>query len=105
MPACIPQVNICFEIDANGILKCSARELATGNKNGIAITEHSGRLSKGEIQRMVKEAEKYKSADEEYRHKVKAMNDLEKYALEMKRLLNCPWRKIGPKDEKNGGCS
>ena len=51
----------------------------------------------------MKEAEKYKAADEEYRHKAKAMNDLDKYAFEMKRMLRCHWRKIGLKGKRKMG--
>uniref|UniRef100_A0ACD5XEJ4 Uncharacterized protein n=1 Tax=Avena sativa TaxID=4498 RepID=A0ACD5XEJ4_AVESA len=64
-----PEINVIFDIDANGILKVSAEDMATGNKNNITITADKGRLSTEEIQRMVQEAEKYKSADK----KVKKM--------------------------------
>lgn len=65
---------------AAGILNVSAEDKTTGNKNKITITNDKGRLSKDEIERMVQEAEKYKSEDEQARRKVEAKNGLENYA-------------------------
>jgi L1 cell adhesion molecule like protein len=59
-PRCVPQVEVTFDIDANGILNVSASDKTTGKSNRITITNDKGRLSKEEIERMVEEAEKYK---------------------------------------------
>jgi len=93
-PRGVPQINVCFDIDANGILNVSAEDKTTGNKNKITITNDKGRLSKEEIERMVQEAEKYKAEDEEHKKKVEAKNSLENYAYNMRNTLN---------DEKVGG--
>ncbi|KAL5056234.1 hypothetical protein RYX36_036917 [Vicia faba] len=64
-PRGVPQITVCFDIDANGILNVSAEDKTTGQKNKITITNDEGRLSKEEIEKMVEEAEKYKAEDEE----------------------------------------
>jgi L1 cell adhesion molecule like protein len=63
-PRGVPQIDVTFDIDANGILNVSAEDKTTGNKNRITITNDKGRLSKEQIERMVREAEQYKSEDE-----------------------------------------
>ncbi|PKI74704.1 hypothetical protein CRG98_005031 [Punica granatum] len=68
-PRGVPQITVCFDIDANGILNVSAEDKTTGQKNKITITNDKGRLSKEEIEKMVQEAEKYKSEDEEHKKK------------------------------------
>ncbi|KAM3872009.1 heat shock 70 kDa protein 1-like [Diretmus argenteus] len=83
-PRGVPQVDVTFDIDANGILNVSAVDKSTGKENKITITNDKGRLSKEEIERMVNEAEKYKSEDEHQREKVTAKNSLESYAYNMK---------------------
>jgi len=93
-PRGVPQINVVFDIDANGILNVSAEDKTTGNKNKITITNDKGRLSKDEIERMVQEAEKYKSEDEDHRKKVEAKNALENYAYNMRNTI---------KDDKVGG--
>merc|ERR1712038_2216845 len=64
MPRGQPQIDVCFDIDANGILNVSALEKSTGKENKITITNDKGRLSQEEIERMVQEAEKYKAEDD-----------------------------------------
>ena len=59
-PRGVPQINVAFDIDANGILSVSAEEQAGGKKSKITITNDKGRLSKVEIEKMVEEAERYK---------------------------------------------
>jgi len=86
-PRGVPQINVCFDIDANGILNVSAEDKSTGQKNKITITNDKGRLSKEEIERMVQEAEKYKAEDEEHKKKVEAKNALENYAYNMKNTM------------------
>jgi heat shock protein 1/8 len=87
-PRGVPQISVCFDIDANGILNVSAEDKSTGQKNKITITNDKGRLSKEEIERMVQEAEKYKAEDEEHKKKIEAKNGLENYAYNMKNTMN-----------------
>ncbi|KAK9757506.1 hypothetical protein RND81_01G166900 [Saponaria officinalis] len=82
-PKGVPKFEVCFEIDADGILTVSAILVGTKNRNQITITNYSGRLSKDEIDRMVKDGEKYKADDEEYRRAIKAKNALEEYIQEV----------------------
>ncbi|WVZ10044.1 hypothetical protein V8G54_014574 [Vigna mungo] len=93
-PRGVPQINVCFDIDANGILNVSAEDKTAGVKNKITITNDKGRLSKEEIEKMVKDAERYKAEDEEVKKKVDAKNSLENYAYNMRNTI---------KDEKIGG--
>ncbi|EFJ51719.1 heat-shock inducible Hsp70 [Volvox carteri f. nagariensis] len=86
-PRGVPQINVIFDIDANGILNVSAEDKTTGNKNKITITNDKGRLSKEEIERMVQEAEKYKADDEQLKKKVEAKNSLENYAYNMRNTI------------------
>ena len=83
-PRGVPQIEVTFDIDANGILNVSAVDSSTGKENKITITNDKGRLSKEEIERMVSEAEKYKEEDEKQRDRVTAKNNLESYAYQMK---------------------
>jgi L1 cell adhesion molecule like protein len=87
-PRGVPQISVCFDIDANGILNVSAEDKTTGQKNKITITNDKGRLSKDEIERMVQEAEKYKAEDEEHKKKVEAKNQVENYAYNMRNSIN-----------------
>ena len=86
-PRGVPQINVCFDIDANGILNVSAEDKTAGVKNKITITNDKGRLTKEEIEKMVKEAEKYKAEDEEVKKKVEAKNALENYAYNMRNTV------------------
>lgn len=83
-----PQIVVSFDIDANGILNVSARDKATGKSNNIVITNDKGRLSQAEIERMVKEAEKYRDEDEKVRKSVDAKNRLENFTYQVKDTLN-----------------
>jgi len=86
-PRGVPQIEVTFDIDANGILNVSAQDKSTGKQNKITITNDKGRLSKDDIERMVKEAEKYKAEDESQRERVQAKNALESYAFNMKQTV------------------
>jgi L1 cell adhesion molecule like protein len=86
-PRGVPQITVCFDIDANGILNVSAEDKTTGQKNKITITNDKGRLSKEDIEKMVQEAEKYKSEDEEHKKKVESKNSLENYAYNMRNTV------------------
>jgi len=87
-PRGVPQIEVTFDIDANGILNVSAVDKAGGKSNKITITNEKGRLSKEDIERMVNEAEKYKNEDEAVKKKVEAKNHLENYCYQMKNTLN-----------------
>jgi L1 cell adhesion molecule like protein len=84
MPRGVPQIEVRYDVDADGILDVSAAEKSTGVENKITITNDKGRLSQAEIERMVDEAEKYKSEDEANRSRVEAKNGLENYAYNLK---------------------
>lgn len=86
-PRGVPQINVTFDIDANGILNVMAEDKTAGVKNQITITNDKGRLSKDDIERMVQEAEKYKAEDEEVKKKVEAKNSLENYAYNMRNTI------------------
>jgi len=87
-PRGVPQIEVTFDIDANGILNVSAVDKSTGKLNKITITNDKGRLSKEEIERMVQDAEKYKSDDEAQRARIAAKNSLESYCFNMKSTLD-----------------
>merc|ERR1712137_265677 len=86
-PRGTPQIEVTFDIDANGILNVSAQDKATGKSEKITITNDTGRLSKEEIEKMVQDAEKYKDEDDKLRKKVDAKNGLESYVFQMKNTL------------------
>ncbi|KHC47150.1 chaperone DnaK [Candida albicans Ca6] len=79
-PRGVPQIEVTFSLDANGILKVEAADKGTGKSESITITNEKGRLSKDEIDRMVEEAEKYAQQDQELKEKIEARNSLENYA-------------------------
>jgi L1 cell adhesion molecule like protein len=86
-PRGIPQIEVTFDIDANGILNVSAVDKTTGKSSKITITNDKGRLSKEDIERMVSEAEKYRAEDEEVAARVSAKNGLESYAYNLRNTL------------------
>jgi L1 cell adhesion molecule like protein len=88
MPRGVPQIEVTFDIDANGILNVSAVEKSTGKEQRITITNDKGRLSKDDIERMVAEAEKFKADDEANRDKIEAKNSLENYCFNVKNTIN-----------------
>jgi len=87
-PRGVPQIEVTFDIDANGILNVSAVEKGTGKTNKITITNDKGRLSKEEIERMLAEAEKYKEEDEAEAARIAAKNALESYAYSLRNTLS-----------------
>lgn len=86
-PRGVPQINVCFDIDANGILNVTAEDKASGKSEKIVITNDKGRLSKEDIERMVQDAEKYKDEDEAFEKKVSAVNALESSAYGMRNMI------------------
>jgi len=87
-PRGVPQIEVTFDVDANGILNVSAEDKSTGKKNKITITNEKGRLSKEQIEKMVSDADKYKAEDEKIKKKVEAKNALENYAYNMKNTVS-----------------
>ncbi|KAF3989103.1 hypothetical protein FT663_03774 [Candidozyma haemuli var. vulneris] len=86
-PRGVPQIEVTFALDANGILKVDAVDKGTGKKKSITITNEKGRLSKEEIDRMVEEAEKYAAQDQEIKAKIESRNSLENLVHNMKQKL------------------
>jgi len=86
-PRGVPQIEVTFDIDANGILNVHAMEKGTGKSNKITITNDKGRLSKEEIERMVNDAEKYKDEDEKEKNRITARNSAESYAYSLRNTL------------------
>jgi len=88
MPRGVPQIDVTFDIDANGILNVSAVEKSTGKEQKITITNDKGRMSAEEIERLVQEAERYKAQDEATKARIEAKNSLENYMYSMKNSLS-----------------
>ena len=87
-PRGTPQIEVTFDVDANGILNVSAVEKGSGKQEKITITNDKGRLSKEEIDRMVNDAEKFKNEDEVQKERIGAKNSLESYIFNMKSTLD-----------------
>jgi len=87
-PRGVPQIEVSFEIDANGILNVGAEDKGTGQSEKITITNDKGRLSQEEIERMVSEAEEFAEEDKKVREKIEARNALENYVYSMKNTLS-----------------
>ncbi|XP_020719693.2 heat shock 70 kDa protein cognate 4 isoform X3 [Bombus terrestris] len=83
----IPQIEVTFDIDANGILNVSAVEKSTNKENKITITNDKGRLSKEDIERMVNEAERYHAEDQSQKERIAAKNNLESYCFNVKNSI------------------
>merc|ERR1711985_63884 len=92
-PRGVPQIEVTFEIDANGILQVSAEDKGTGKQEKITITAEKGRLSEEEIERMVSEAEEFAEEDRKVKERVDTRNKLEGYAYSLRNQIN---------DEENG---
>ncbi|TGO47890.1 hypothetical protein BOTNAR_0502g00100 [Botryotinia narcissicola] len=87
-PRGVPQIEVSFELDANGILKVTAGDKGTGKSESITITNDKGRLTQEEIDRMVQEAEKYADEDKATKERIEALNGLENYAFSLKNQVN-----------------
>jgi len=86
-PRGVPQIEVTFEIDANGIMKISAKDMGTGKSNSVTITNEKGRLSPDDIERMVKEAEEFAAEDEAQRKRIEALNGLSAFVFGLKSQL------------------
>jgi len=87
-PRGTPQIEVTFELDANGILNVEAKDKASGKSERVTVTPDKGRLSQAEIDRMVQEAEEFADKDNEIRQKVEAKNSLEGYLYNLKNQIN-----------------
>ncbi|KAI8778920.1 78 kDa glucose-regulated protein [Biomphalaria glabrata] len=87
-PRGVPQIEVTFEIDVNGILKVTAEDKGTGSKNQIVIQNDQNRLSPEDIERMINDAEKYADEDKKLKEKVDAKNEIESYAYSLKNQIN-----------------
>ena len=86
-PRGVPQIEVTFEVDANGILQVSAEDKGTGKAEKITITAEKGRLSEEEIERMVREAEEFAEEDRKVKERIDARNGLESYLYNLKNTL------------------
>ncbi|CAL8070979.1 unnamed protein product [Orchesella dallaii] len=100
-PRGVPQIEVTFDIDANGILNVSAADKSTGRSEKITIKNDKGRLSKEEIEKMLADAEKYKKEDEMHQERVKAKNQLEAYVFGVKQAVqDAPADRINEADKQ-----
>jgi len=99
-PRGVPQIQVAFDLDANGILNVTAEDKKTGKKNQITITNDSGRLSQADIEQMVKDAERFAEADKAHADKIAAKNGLEGYAYNMKNSMSQAEGKLPAEDKK-----
>ena len=86
-PRGVPQIEVSFDIDANGIMNVTASDKSTGKVNNITITNDKGRLSKDEIDKLVRDAERFKAEDEVVKKRVEAKNALENYCYSIRNTL------------------
>jgi molecular chaperone DnaK (HSP70) len=86
-PRGVPQIEVSFDVDANGILSIGAHDKGTGKSQTLTITSEKGRLSEDEIERMVREAEEFAEQDEAERAKIQARNELEAYLYNLKNSI------------------
>merc|ERR1740131_713792 len=97
-PRGVPQIEVTFEIDVNGILRVSAEDKGTGKKEKITISNDQNRLSPEDIERMVNDAEKFAEDDKKVKEQVDAKNEFESYAYSLK-------NQIGDKEKMGGKLS
>ena len=86
-PRGVPQIEVTFEIDANGILQVSAEDKGTGNKEKITITNDQNRLTPEDIEKMIKDAERFADEDKKIKERVEARNELESYIYSLKNQI------------------
>merc|ERR1712170_341267 len=98
-PRGVPQIEVSFEIDANGILQVSAADKGTGKAEKITITADKGRLSQEDIERMVREAEEFADEDKKVKERIDARNGLESFLYNLKNTLDDEEKGIADKVE------
>lgn len=99
-PRGVPKIEVTFDLDANGILNVSAKEISTGKSERITIKNDKGRLSKEDIDKMLKEAEIYRQEDEKLKERVTARNQLETYVFSVKQAVEEAGTKLTETDKK-----
>ncbi|XP_043280237.1 major heat shock 70 kDa protein Ba-like [Venturia canescens] len=99
-PRGVPKIDVTFDIDANGILHVTAKDIASGRSSDVRITNDKGRLSREEIDRMLAEAERYRDQDQEQRTKVEARNSLESYVFNVKQAVQDTGDKLDKSDKE-----
>eukprot|EP00604_Paraphysomonas_vestita_P000203 CAMPEP_0174825330 /NCGR_PEP_ID=MMETSP1107-20130205/42656_1 /TAXON_ID=36770 /ORGANISM="Paraphysomonas vestita, Strain GFlagA" /LENGTH=511 /DNA_ID=CAMNT_0016056849 /DNA_START=3200 /DNA_END=4735 /DNA_ORIENTATION=- len=103
-PRGVPQIEVSFEIDANGILQVSAADKGTGKAEKITITADKGRLSKDEIERMIREAEEFAEEDKKVKERIDSKNGLESFLYNLKNTIEDEEKgiaaKIDPKEKE-----
>ncbi len=99
-PRGTPQIEVCFDIDANGILQVSAEEKATGSKQKITITNDKGRLNKDDIEKMVQDAERFKDDDLKNKERIEAKNELENFMFNLRSTIQNDNLKMSEKDKE-----
>merc|ERR1712194_431352 len=103
-PRGVPQIEVTFEVDANGILQVAAEDKGTGKSEKITITAEKGRLSEEEIERMVQEAEEFAEEDKKVKERIDSRNGLESYLYNLKNQLDDDEKgladKLSPEDKK-----
>merc|ERR1712036_45376 len=96
----MPQIEVSFDIDANGIMAISATDKSTGSSESITITDNKGRLTEEEIERLVSEADKFKAEDEAVKARLDARNGLESFAYNLKQTVEYKMKdKLAPGDK------
>ena len=101
MPRGVPEIEVSFDVNSDGILNVSATEKSTGVANTIQIKNDRGRLSADEIERLVKEAEAYKAEDDAHRIRIDSKNDFENYLFKLKQLSTDEKMASIPESDKN----
>jgi heat shock protein 1/8 len=100
-PRGVPQIEVSFDLDANGVMNVSAKDKAGGGENTITIKNDKGRLSESDIERMVAEAEQYAAEDNAMKAKVESKNQLEHYVYSMRNSVSELQGKLDPTDREN----
>jgi len=98
-PRGVPQIEVTFDIDANGILKVGAQDKGTGKGEQLVITNDAGRLSQEDIERMVKEAEEFADQDKAVKERIDAKNGFESYIYSMRNTVEDPEKLANKLDE------
>lgn len=101
-PRGVPQIEVTFDLDANGILHVTAADKSTGKSNRIQIKNEKGRLNADEIQRMLDEAKRYEQEDQQQRERIEVKNRLEAYLFQIKQSLEEHGDKLSDDDKQQG---
>ncbi|XP_022215233.2 heat shock protein 68 [Drosophila obscura] len=100
-PRGVPKIDVTFDLDANGILNVTAKEMGSGNAKNITIKNDKGRLSQADIDRMLSEAEQYAEEDEKHRQRIAARNQLESYVFGVKEAADNGGDRISQSDKSS----